>query len=345
MKPRLTGADLLRTFACISVIFTHVTAEILSMGIATPQVYVFLVALNRFCLSNVPIFVFLSGLVLYYRYEKQTLPLTSFWVKRVQATFLPYAIWSAIYYAAFAYFGLVRWSSQSFLLGLLTGNTVYHLYFVIIILQFYFLFPFIKMVFDRMNSHFVLLLSLGFTFGGFQFSEYGWSQGWPSYIMDRHFLSYLFFFVLGCYMAKHYKAITTRKLPALALLLSFLLQTFLKISLMGILYIAPTHSWNVYYLPLWLLFSSVDIVIFTLITSRISLSETSLFHCFSSFIGSHSFTIYLSHPLLLMLITKVAHALHVTHPMSLFTMYSLFTIAGSGILSKILTKIQWKTAT
>lgn len=349
-RSRLEEVDILRSVACISVVVTHVSATILSLGISPPAAYWFLLFLNRFCLTNVPLFVFLSGVVLYYNYAGRPLPIFEFWKKRVTSTYFPFVFWSVLFYAIYVKAGLYALDLNVFLLAILRGTATYHLYFVIIIMQFYLLFPLLKVLFDKCPFWVMLLLGITLNLLGFAFSNYGWKIGLPAYWLDRHALSYILFFFLGCLWAKYRHTHTSFKLPSILLFGLLLGQNVAKVGVMSLLYANPSHPWNAQYQLLWLGFSVADMLLFSAAALRWGKALPPLIHSSMAFVGNHSYTIYLSHPLFLLAGQWVAKRFAWQEPWSLFFGLFLFTLAGSLVLAEVMKQIAlrlpaWKADT
>ena len=338
-RSRLEEVDILRSIACISVVVTHVTALILSLGISPPSAYWFLLVLNRFCLTNVPLFIFLSGVVLYYNYAGRTLPIYEFWNKRVTSTYFPFVFWSVLFYAIYVKAGLFAFNLNELLLAILRGTTTYHLYFVIIIMQFYLLFPLLKVLFDKCPFWVMLLLGITLNLVGFAFSNYGWKIGLPAYWLDRHAFSYILFFFLGCLWAKFRLAHSCFKLPSFTILVLLIGQTLTKVGVMSILYANPSHPWNAQYQLLWLGFSVADMLLFSAAALRWGKILPPLIHSSMAFVGNHSYTVYLSHPLLLLTGQWVAKRFTWQEPWLLFFGLFLFTLAGSLGFAEVMKQI------
>ncbi len=97
----------------------------------------------------VPAFLFLSGLVLFYNHYQQ-LNYRRFLVKRFREVIIPYLCWSFFY----TFFYLRRWPVTpdfyyTYGQNVLLGKAGYHLWFIILIIQFYLLFPFLRCLFQK----------------------------------------------------------------------------------------------------------------------------------------------------------------------------------------------------
>lgn len=213
-KVHIPEIDILRTIAILAVIMIHATGFMLSKldkGSATYLPYSFLQNLSAFA---VPVFLFVSGFVLFYSYLDK--PITSrmlgtFYRKRILTAVVPYAAFSVIYY-------VVRHQKDPNLLTLgtlrhfgyllLTGQAYTHLYYMIVIIQFYLLFPLLLVAMKKIGSPLAVLLGSA-------------AVQWAYYFVNREvivkltsipevfhqtgdfFTSYLAYFMFGAYLAAH----------------------------------------------------------------------------------------------------------------------------------------------
>lgn len=145
-KAKLFEIDFVRGIAILAVLLIHGTSEgiaELTEGSIANTIYFTLNKLSHF---TVPVFVFVSGVVLFYQYHdrwdgKQAL---LFYRKRITGVLVPYLLWSFFYYIYPQLLNnpnAVVIDFPELLEDLKWADTGYHLYFLIIILQFYLLFP------------------------------------------------------------------------------------------------------------------------------------------------------------------------------------------------------------
>ena len=88
-------------------------------------------------------FLFITGFVLFYTYGSGPIKLLPFWRRRFQLIGIPYVGWSMVYTYVHLHPG---WSEtglfvHTLLLNLLLGRAWYHLYYLLITMQVYLLFP------------------------------------------------------------------------------------------------------------------------------------------------------------------------------------------------------------
>ena len=196
-KRKLSEIDILRGIFCLFVLMIHVTA--------TPSVSLKAMSLSSIAFSvlnigtkvAVPGFIFISGLTLCYNYrDKEKIKVSTFFAKRFKTVVIPYILYTLLYYIVYIknYNYEVSWNF--FLTNLINGTMVYHLYYIIISIQFYLIFPFIHRLFKRGNHKLILITAIIITL---------LSIGLTS--SSTFFIRYLSFFILGCYIGFNYEKV------------------------------------------------------------------------------------------------------------------------------------------
>ena len=150
-QTRLEFLDLFRGLAILAVVGIHVSGHALRIPGLAPGTLEILQTLNRMLQFAVPSFLFMTGLVFAYQYAHKPLEPLSFYRKRLTSVVQPYLVWTVLYalFTALA----SRLSLQNLLeperwLGwILTGKAFFHLYFMVIVIQFYLIFPLIMPIF------------------------------------------------------------------------------------------------------------------------------------------------------------------------------------------------------
>jgi peptidoglycan/LPS O-acetylase OafA/YrhL len=148
-RQRLEHVDAMRPIKQTAVISTH--ALIYFAPIATSLVASGMLTLTHFSRDA---FLFVSACMLAYSYRESTgVDLSHYWKRRFTAVGLVYLVWTVIYFpvaalqssSSFPYFRLptsalfTLTGLHNFLFALATGY--YHLYFLLVLLEFYVLFP------------------------------------------------------------------------------------------------------------------------------------------------------------------------------------------------------------
>jgi len=203
-RGRLPELDSLRGIAILGVLMVHATsAAVGSLPNSTAQtVYIVLNTLSLFC---VPAFIFLSGFVLFYQYYDKVLTprvFGDFYLKRLKQLAIPYVFISLGYELCAAVMKHKAWEPmamlQQFGEHLLNGKSYTHLYYVIITLQLYVLFPLLLLLFRKLRASAWMALPIGFVIQ------------WLFYFMNREYwhlvskaswsFTYFFIFMIGAYL-------------------------------------------------------------------------------------------------------------------------------------------------
>lgn len=291
-KVRLSDFDFLRFVATLAVITIHITA-----GYVTASNIAY--ALNQVVRFAVPMFIILSGYLLYYSNNKKQ-SLLSFLKKRLNKIVIPFILWNLIYllYSYHHKMGMlnIKLFASLFLKGLFIGKGTPHLYFVIIIVQMYILYPLLEKGFERSYDRLLLGISFFITFY-FQLGIYLFR--WYIYILPKisnytlMFPTWLFFFVFGMYAAKKQEKLesTLKKFPVrlgLAWLISFIiLMTDSKLS----------NTYGGSAKPTIILYCITSFFFFDSVAVNLKIKNK-----YVDWLSGQSFFIYLSHILVMNLI-------------------------------------------
>lgn len=200
---RLREFDFVRALAALSVIVIHVTGIYVY---SSRPAYLW----NQAVRYAVPLFIILSGLLLAYSYKaKDRINYLEFLQKRFKKIFIPYLLWSAIYTAfnlrgkySEAFADIFKFT-RTFLKNIAYGTSELHLYFVIIILQMYLLYPLLSRLLARWKT---ATLAAAFCITvyfqtGIYFSNIRFVRILPKAIVPYYetFMPWIFFFVFGMY--------------------------------------------------------------------------------------------------------------------------------------------------
>ena len=202
------AVDMVRvlTFAC--VIGVHTIATLISLDSISAGGAAMLLHFTR------ESFFALTAFVLVHRYGNKPagkMPILRFWQRRYLLVGVPYLAWSVIYSVLGFSLAPVPAGTAVTLFGrnLLTGNAWYHLYFLIVTMQFYLIFPlFLWFLRATRRWHGWLLVGSGILQVGFDagLSAANPSGGWAATLWhyDGSFVgTYTFYLLLGGVAAWH----------------------------------------------------------------------------------------------------------------------------------------------
>ncbi len=139
----------IRAIAALGILIIHATgAFAVSSSFGSKAMYLGIFT-NQFFRFGSPIFMMISGLVLFYNYRSmEEFDIGGFYKKKMLYILIPYVLWSSIYFGYRLYRSKIGFQMAHIpiLLGeILTGKAYSHLYFIVLIFQFYLLLPlFIK---------------------------------------------------------------------------------------------------------------------------------------------------------------------------------------------------------
>jgi peptidoglycan/LPS O-acetylase OafA/YrhL len=151
-RPHIIAFDMIRLIIMVFVVGVH------TLAFAGGQVTVALGAVTTVFHTSRELFLLLTALVLTYNYgRRNSLNWVRFWQRRYWLVLPAYLTWSAIYYWAD---GSGRGPFPSaFLHDLLTANARYHLYFLLVSMQIYLLFPVFRWVLRKTEGYHLWLLA------------------------------------------------------------------------------------------------------------------------------------------------------------------------------------------
>lgn len=293
---RIEELDFARVLAMLSVITIHVTSAFVNynshVAVLGMNAAFILNQLSRFA---VPLFILLSGVSCglngVYTGAGQFLS------SRLMKIGVPYLLWSLVYMLYNIHADLSAWSFDFCLKSLLLGQAAPHLYFIVIIMQLYLLFPVLKKWVERAPCE-SLLISFIVSYAIqklFYFPQFGLNLI-PSLLRPYLWIlfpTWLFYFTMGLLLTNT-RLIYVRKIASknsIAIILAALLFACIYIVESGVTKSLDSIKTplNVY-MPLVFLFSfSVWKYVGRFRAARI----------LTRFLSRHSMTIYFEHVLVL----------------------------------------------
>lgn len=148
----------IRAIAALGILIIHATGTFaLHSEFNSKAMYLGVIA-NQFFRFGSPIFMMISGLVLFYNYRSMDeFDPKGFYKKKLLYIVIPYILWSIIYFVYKDYYNATPFTFDRIRIlvaEVLSGNVFSHLYFMVLILQFYIVLPlFIKILIKPMKEN------------------------------------------------------------------------------------------------------------------------------------------------------------------------------------------------
>ena len=255
--------------------------------------------LNQVSRFGTPLFAVIAGFLLFNQSFKSRFKVKWFVVSRTKKILIPFAIWSFVYLYYKGY--VFPWKENGeryadFFQLLLLGDAQYHLYFLIVVLQFYVLFLILQFV---KTNQMLIFLTIGSFFVNYFFIRKPFDFGnemLNTILQDRSSLFFwIFYFFLGGLFAMNWGKISQRVRENIILTMSigFMVILFAIYEYHAFTWYSSTRVANLLYIPLFFLFLTA---IYYLLRNFSKLREMFIK------IGNLSMGIYLVHPLILLLL-------------------------------------------
>jgi peptidoglycan/LPS O-acetylase OafA/YrhL len=307
-KGKIVEFEIFRAFAIIAVVLIHASSRGVTALDPASKIHTIFNFLNKISLFAVPSFIFMSGVVLFYTYYSrwQVKDIVPFYAKRLKFIVIPYLVVSLLYYLfnQRLYYGGINFQLKSFLNMLPWAEAGYHLYFIIIIVQFYLLFPvllFLVKKYPLVKRYFTLigvgLFLLFYTVNTFYYS-------FPH--RTSLCFTYFIYFFLGASIGMNYKAALAAVIRNRVLIS---LSAFLTGTGLALLYIRMDFGriGSLYLFDFCFYAYGAFASLFLLWLSYVIDQKSSKLSSIMQNIGAHSFGIYLIHPAFLGLYIMKVH--------------------------------------
>ncbi|MFC5648816.1 acyltransferase [Paenibacillus solisilvae] len=370
-KERIEEVTLLRAFAFLAITLQHCIAEYIYRADILQPDAIMLAMLFDFTRFGTPTFVFLSGLLLFYNNNSGKLAYWPFVRNKLTAIYLPFLCWTVIYWIAvqlisFGQLGNPADWPRTLLHQLFQPTNGYHLWFILMIFQYYLLFPLFAFAVNKVRrklqempggasfrSVFLIVAVLGALYGILMWlSSYrmpDWAAEWGGFWADvlsyrtYYFVFYFFYFLLGAVCAF-----------GLQRWRRFVENGFIGFGFAFIaLYIWQGHEFLNYsteqmnlnfagYLrPLTFVLIVFQLLVLygiVLVVQKKGGAARKVMH----FIGTYSFGGFLAHAFVLMLISSITRPLVLTgYHLPAAALTFIATAAGSIALAKLLSKLSF----
>ncbi|WP_431804193.1 acyltransferase [Halobacillus andaensis] len=207
-KKYLYEINFVRAIACLLVVMVHVGARFYGAydGSHTTLTNFF----NQISRIGTPLFAVMSGFLLYNQMAKKEFNVHRFLKSRMTKIISPFVVWSLFYLIYSASYGTEVFPDFSnstevfdFIYMFVTGDSYFHLYFISLVIQFYFLFLLIR---KWMNLKTVTLLTTISFYVNYLFitNDFEFMNSYvTSFINSRTFLlQWIYYFMLGALLVK-----------------------------------------------------------------------------------------------------------------------------------------------
>lgn len=287
--------DVIRAAAIIAVILIHVSAIVISGSNLNSRTYNMSMVINQASRFSVPAFILISGIGLTLSYKKDY-GYFKFLGRRFSKILPSYVLWCLIY----VYFTSKNFSVDVVANNIIYGKVFYHFYYIPLIVQFYIIYPF---VYRFIGTKWGVLVSFLGTFSIIIFTHYYMLSGDFKWFLDKkNLLDWIFYFSFGAFIGENLEKFLNlinkyRILIFILFLLSvcgMLYDTFSSIKIGKDLEYATT------FMRPTVLIYSIFIVLFMF---SIPWKE-SIFTKIINYISKNSYSIYLSHAIVLYYFTK-----------------------------------------
>jgi peptidoglycan/LPS O-acetylase OafA/YrhL len=336
---RLQEIDILRAIAFIFVVVQHTLggfSKIEGLPYASFTVMKLMYVMAK---TAVPIFLFISGVTLFYVYSKK-FDCKNYYLKRIKYVLVPYIIWSAI--------NMIKLGNEdgfkNFIIQLIAGNGAYHLWYMGMVLRVFLIFPIILWIAKKIHlmnirirtSIFILLVCLYYPISKFQrvISDsvgkfiFGTPTDIQQKIISISILFWYLFFVLGIYLALNYDYIKTKIIQyKVAIFVSYGLS-FAYAYLNEIKKVESILSISI-------LYSVLSILVFYLVA--VSLVDNNKVYKLMKFIGDYSFAAYMAHVIVLNYVAnKIIIVLNTRNYLIIGILTLIITSVGTPVIIKFI---------
>lgn len=213
-RPHIYELDPLRVCTALGVVAVHVLAftTFLNSSQVGNEIQNAVVVAFHFTRE---VFMFVTAFALVYVYNGKHVSLLQFWRKRALGVVLPYVFWSEVYILVNVGFVSPGAFLRTSVFDILTGNASYQLYYILLTMQLYLVFPLFLACIRLCARHPWITLTTSFVlqvlffYVDFHTIQTKTTPFWLtiSGFQDRFFLTYQFYFILGGLTALYFQQV------------------------------------------------------------------------------------------------------------------------------------------
>lgn len=308
---------IIRAIATMLVLCIHVTAQLYNSNgmIENPILAYF----NQISRLGTPIFAVISAFLLTSSTLRRQFDLTYFIKSRFTKILVPYILWTTLYIILRTLFSTPYYPEGTPIIKYyLLGSAEIHLYFILVVIQFYILFPFVHKL--KKGGPLVTTYIIG-TIINIVWLQYGketltfHNEILNTFVNSKAFiLNWLSFFFLGIGYAKYYKEINNvvlkHKIYFKMIGSILFLDLIIKIDTTHLY--GSTNVSNIIYIPFFL---ALLIIFYNHLKNYTFLARS------LTVIGNYSMGIYLIHVLLIMVYRQIPYIDIVNNPSTFVPSY------------------------
>ncbi|MGQ0481801.1 MAG: acyltransferase [Pseudonocardia sp.] len=341
---RLRQLDALRVLTCLSVVLVH-SIGAYSPDLPGPGAATALLHYSR------EIFFFVSALVLVRTYVPRLGPdgkladEAGFRRRRMRLIGIPYLLWTALYLLVWVWhvratepmLRVLDELPMRFWYLVVTGNGSYHMYFLLVTLQFAVIFPAVLALLTRTQGRHGRVLAVATVIQAATLAAYHWVQvpdeGWRMLLGDSSLFAYQLWLVAGALAGLHlermhdwitgHRALVLASVPVTGALL--LWAYWVQVPSRGAM-VAGTPLQ-----PVMVLWSASMLGALYLVADRLARLRGALARSVFDYGAQLSFGVYLAHPLLLDLIQSAARRVGLFAASPAFVLASFVLTAGGSV--------------
>ncbi|KZL93735.1 acyltransferase [Clostridium magnum] len=287
--------DVIRALAIVAVVVIHVSATILYRSDINSYIYKISIIINQLSRFSVPAFIFISGMGLTLSNKKE-LGYFAFIGRRFSRIVPQYILWCLIY----IYLTTKNFEIYSVVYDVVYGKVFYHFYYVPLIIEFYLIYPFL---YRFIGKKWAVITSFLLTFGILIYSHYFVMSDDMEWFLERkNLLDWIFYFSFGAFIGENLDRFLEkiRKYRRIIYVLFFLsIYIMLQEAFTSIRVGKDIEYATTFLRPTIFLYS----ILFILFVFCIQWKEN-IFMKWISYIAKNSYSIYLSHAIILYYFTQ-----------------------------------------
>ena len=212
--------DYMNGIGCLLVVLIHVLSIAVTRADRSSPLAAAAYLLWRLSACAVPMFLYTGGVKMARQFGDARLSPKIYFryiLRRFTKIYLPYAAWTAIYYLCYLRINYVRGGVGEFVSYLLKGDLSAQFYYVAVVMQFYLLMPLWVWMLRHVRAYTALGVSLMLRLFMLQLPAVLTSFGIEFAYTHHLFLPYLVFWAAGLYAGKYYDVLlpTVRERPTL----------------------------------------------------------------------------------------------------------------------------------